>query len=359
MSLSRLLRSLWVRVAAMLLLLAGVAALLWWHGPRWSDFGDAFTAVRWEWVAAAVGLNLLSVVFRAGAWETTIHAAMPPPHPGSVLVFSAFSVGLLANAVLPGRVGELARVAVLTRKLDRARRPGAWPTLVGTVFAHRVFDLVPVLALVLWVLITAKIPGWAFTSLAAVLSIGVGLFLFAFASARHHHRTRLDGLGTVRRVVAMARQGLGVMRRPVAASLAILFQFIGWTCQLFAVWAAMRAFHIHEPLPAAGLVLVLMNVATVVPLWPGNVGLVQAAIALPLVQYGVDYGTGFAFGLGLQAIEASVGVGFGLVFLAREGLSFARLREMPGAVEADELGPAEEQAREEAEHAPEGARVPG
>ena len=82
-----------------------------------------------------------------------------------------------------------------------------WPTLLGTVFAHRVFDLVPVGILVVWVLATAKIPNWAFTSLAVVLAIGVGLFLFAFATARYYGHTRLEGLGTVRRVVTMARQG--------------------------------------------------------------------------------------------------------------------------------------------------------
>jgi len=76
-----------------------------------------------------------------------------------------------------------------------------------------------------------------------------------------------------------------------------------------AVYTAMRAFDIHAPLPAAGLVLLLMNVATIFPLWPGNVGLVQAAIALPLLSYGVYYARGVAFGIGLQAIEASVGVG--------------------------------------------------
>jgi hypothetical protein len=93
----------------------------------------------------------------------------------------------------------------------------------------------------------------------------------------------------------------------------------------------MRAFHIHEPLPAAGLVLLLMNVATIFPLWPGNVGLMQAAVAFPLVQYGVAYARGFAYGIGLQAIEASVGVGVGLIFLAREGVSYAMLKGMPSA----------------------------
>jgi hypothetical protein len=114
----------------------------------------------------------------------------------------------------------------------------------------------------------------------------------------------------------------------------------------------MRAFDIHEPLPAAGLVLVLMNVAMLFPLWPGNVGLVQAAVALPLVAYGVPYAKGFAFGIGLQAIEMSVGVGIGFIFLAREGLSYAMLRRMPGAEQAEvrreheaEEEPAEEQDR--------------
>ncbi len=352
----RLLRSPWTRGGIALAFICGVGAMLWWHGPHWADFKDAFTSVQWEWVAAAVGFNLLSIVARAFAWDAVIRSAMPPPHPRFRLVFSSFCVGLLANAVLPGRVGELARVAVLIRPLN-GRRKGLWPLLVGTVFAHRVFDLVPVLVLVAVVLTTADIPGWAFTSLVIVLSLGIGLFLFAFASARHHHQTRLDGMGSVKRIITMGRLGLGVMRSPGAAAVAITGQCVGWMFQLLAVWAAMRAFHIYEGLAAAAVVLLLMNVATIIPLWPGNVGLVQVAVATPLVRYGVDYGTGIAFGFGLQAIEASVGVGIGLIFLAREGLSFARLREMPGAVSADEDD--SQQQSDGTAHEPERARVPG
>jgi hypothetical protein len=125
------------------------------------------------------------------------------------------------------------------------------------------------------------------------------------------------------------------MREPAAALKAATFQYAGWLCQLLAVWSAMRAFQIDEPLAAAGLVLVLMNVATIFPLWPGNVGLVQIAVATPLVNYGIAYPHGIAFGIGLQAIEASVGIGIGLVFLAREGLSYATLKQMEEAEEEE------------------------
>jgi uncharacterized protein (TIRG00374 family) len=323
------------RLLLVLPLTAGVFSLLYWRGPDWSLVGDAFSSVQWHWVAAAIGLNLLSVVARAVAWSTVIRYAMDKPVPGFPLVFSAFSVGLFANAVLPGRIGELARVGVLTRKLPERR--GAWATLVGTVVAHRTFDIFPVIGLIIWVLLTAKIPHWAVASLAVIVAVGFGLLTFAVASARSHHRSTFDELGPVRALVTRIREGLGIMHAPCAATIAILFQTLGWVCQLFAVYTAMRAFGINEVLPAAGLVLLLMNVATIFPLWPGNVGLLQAAVALPLVQYGVAYGNGFAFGIGLQAIEASVGIGIGLIFLAREGVSYAFLKGMHTGEETPEI----------------------
>lgn len=337
-----------LRLAIVVAVAAGVVALIWWRGPDWGSVADAFTAVRWEWVVLAIALNLLSVVVRAVAWRTVITQAIEEPHPRFPLVFSAFSVGLFANAVLPGRIGELARVAVLTRKLPG--RNGAWAALIGTVFAHRLFDLIPSLLLIVYVLLTAKVPHWAYTSLMVVLGIGFSLLTFGIASARRHSTSVIEGLGPARKLLTMARFGLGVLHSPFPAFVAAFFQCMGWLCQLLAVYSAMRAFGIHAPLPAAALVLVLMNIATLFPLWPGNVGLVQAAIALPLISYGVAKARGVAYGFGLQAIEASVGVGVGMLFLAREGLSFAMLRVMPGA-EAAEV-PEEEEPRAR-------ARIPG
>jgi uncharacterized membrane protein YbhN (UPF0104 family) len=325
-----------VRTAVVIAGAAGVGALLWWRGPDWGAVGHAFDAVKWEWVVGAIALNLLSVVARALAWQTVINQAIEPPHPRFPTVFAAFSVGLFANAVLPGRIGELARVAVLTRKLRlQGRGNGTWAALVGTVFAHRLFDLVPTSLLIIYVLATAKIPHWAIGSLLIVGAVGFALFAFAFASARRDKRSVLEGAGPIRKLVEMGRHGLGVLHAPGPAALAAFFQCLGWLCQFFAVYVAMRAFDIHAPAPAAGLVLLLMNVATLFPLWPGNIGLLQAAIALPLSSYGVPAGRAIAFGFGLQAIEASVGVGVGLIFLAREGLSFAMLRRMPDASEAE------------------------
>ena len=329
MTVMRSLRSGWVQGLAMALMFAIAIVLIWWRGPDWGSVFEAFRFVVWSWIVVAFLLNVVSTLFRALSWRLTIRQALSPENqPRLVHVLSAFGVGLFANAALPGRLGELARVATLRRHLPGAP-PGTSATLVGTVFAHRLFDLVPAAILVIWVLATAEVPHWAVGAFLIAAGVGFALFTIAWLGARRHHRPIVhESMGTFRQLLVMARQGLSVLNAPVALAGAIFLQCLGWLMQLLAVWAAMQAFDINAPLPAAGLVLVLMNIATIVPLWPGNVGLVQAAVALPLRNYGVPYATGFAYGLALQALEMACGVGLGLIALAREGISLAVLRRM-------------------------------
>ena len=287
----------------------------------------AFEFVQWRWIALAVVINLLSIVVRSVAWKIVIDQAVPPPPPRNRSVFAAFSIGLLANAALPGRVGEIARVIVLNRRMRR--RPGNWATLLGTVFAHRLFDVVVAVCLVVFVVYTARIPDWARPALSIALGIGLGLLAAALLVSRRRTRSSFEDLSPVRRALSMGRQGLTVLKRPGAAIGALAFQAVAWAAQLVAVWVVFRAFDIHAPIEAAALVLVIMNLVFVFPLWPGNVGLLQAAVALSLLPYGVGYARGFAYGIGLQAVEAGVGILLGLFFLAREGVSFAMLRRMP------------------------------
>ena len=319
-------RSRRARALVVLVLLAVTLGLVFWRVDL-EVIEDAFRFVAWEWVVAAVLANLLSIIFRSVAWEVVVKQATTPPGPGQRNVFAAFCVGLLGNAALPGRVGEIARVIVLNRRMSK--RSGTWATLLGTVFAHRLFDVVVASVLVVYVVYAAQIPDWARPALAIALGIGIGLLVAALLVARRQNRTGIQELGPVRRMLRMARYGLAVLNRPAPAIAALSLQTLAWIAQLVAVYVTMKAFNIDVPFEAAAVVLVVMNLVVVFPLWPGNVGLLQAAVALSLLPYGVGYAHGFAYGIGLQAIEASVGVALGLVFLAREGFSFAMLRRMP------------------------------
>src|SRR6185436_5031353 len=156
---ARLWRSGWMQLLLAVVALALAFAGIYWRGPEWGAVLEAFQLVIWSWIVLAFLLN----------------------------VVSSFGVGLLANAVVPGRLGELARVATLRRHLPDAP-PGTSATLVGTVFAHRLFDLVPATILVVWVLLTAEVPHWAVASFVIAGLVGFALFTVAWLGAKRHNR---------------------------------------------------------------------------------------------------------------------------------------------------------------------------
>ena len=71
----------WSRVTFVLVAFCGMVAFFVLHGPKWSLVLDAFRFVAWEWVVAAIALNLLSVIARSAAWDQVIEQAVPPPQP--------------------------------------------------------------------------------------------------------------------------------------------------------------------------------------------------------------------------------------------------------------------------------------
>ena len=181
---------------------------------------------------------------------------------------------------------------------------------------------------VTWVLVSAKIHTAARTALWGVLAAGIAFVVVGVALARRHEQGGAEEKGRFGGLLARAREGLGILRRPVPSLISSGWQTLAWVLQLGAVWAALVAFGIHLPVIAAAAVLAVMNVALILPLWPGNIGLQQAAIVVPLAAYGVAHSRGVAYGIALQVIESSVGYVFGIACLFREGLSFQRLRAM-------------------------------
>ena len=113
-------------------MLAAIGTLLWWRGPDWNVVYHAFDLVNWAWIVFALGLNLASVLVRSLAWRLTIDQALEPPHPPFNHVFSAFAVGLLGNAALPGpdrRARPRRRAAPAPSRTARARpRPSSAPS---------------------------------------------------------------------------------------------------------------------------------------------------------------------------------------------------------------------------------------
>ena len=122
-----------------------------------------------------------------------------------------------------------------------------------------------------------------------------------------------------RAALARARAGRGAF-----------FQLLGWTTQLFAVYFAFTAFGIDEPIGRRRARAPRRSTSrSRSRSGPGASASSRRPSRSRCSRTAIAYQHGFAYGIGLQAIEMSVGVGLGLLFLAREGISFAMLKQIP------------------------------
>ena len=282
-------------------------------------------------VLAAVGLMMLSMFFRAGAWYVTCRAALPGAMIRQRDVASATMVGVLMSATLPARLGEPARAMLIARRTGRMRE--SFPIVLGTIVSQ---TAVNALALaMLGTIIIATTDLFASSSerifLASLLPLIV-LLGVAFGPTIG----RRNGSGRVSRVARMirdallrVRRGLIVFRDPRRGPIAVGAQLSAWGIQLLAAYVLAAAMGLDGVMGIGGAAAVLfaVNVTAVVPATPSNIGVFQLAVISVLTTgFGVGAADALAYGVVLQAVEIATAVALGLPALVREGMTWSDVR---------------------------------
>jgi peptidoglycan/xylan/chitin deacetylase (PgdA/CDA1 family)/uncharacterized membrane protein YbhN (UPF0104 family) len=295
--------------------------------------------VAWWWVIAALALNLLSILLKAVVWKAALDTIPDHPRFQYAHVVPALFVGFLLNTLLPARLGEIGRVAVLRRRLKLVGTDVPNATLAGSLVAEQIVLAIALVAIMLLQLPFVNVPArfehmiLAFGGVVIVVLLAViGLEAFSRKSRRSVRPdlafTRgQQALAMLHPIARGMQQGQTVLRRPRTAAWALAAGLASWAAQIAGIYAALAAADIHPSIGTAGLVFLVSTLVQLFPFWPGNIGLFQAAVAQVLVQaYPIDLTHALAFAVGLQVIEVSLGVGLGFWFLSREGLSLSEVR---------------------------------
>jgi uncharacterized protein (TIRG00374 family) len=289
-------------------------------------------------LAAGVAVTLLTYVLRAFRWQYLL-APIGPTHFSTA--FKTTVIGFAASFLLPARPGEVLRPYLLARQ-ERLPPTAAF----ATVILERLLDLVTVLLLfgvfVLFVdpaslggdpALYAKVKAGGLLAGAASIA---GLMVF-FMLAGHPERLgawalrieRVLPANLARLVASLVEsfaQGLAVMRQPtrLAGSLALSFPL--WLSIALGIWVTSHAFHMTFAYLGSFLVMTLLVVGVAVPT-PGQVGGFHTAYKIVVVTFfGADEATAIGAAIVLHAVSFIPVTILGLIFMAREGLSFGRMR---------------------------------
>ena len=328
-----------VHVRTAIVLALSVAMLAWFL--RGADLGQVWSEIqngRVGLLVLAVGITLMTYVFRALRWQYLLRPLGRPPFSA---VFRTTVIGFAVSTLLPARAGEVVRPYLL------ARRAGFSATSAfATIILERVLDLITVLLLFGFYLafytpavsaehsatFTALKSGGMLAAVASVIGLAFMMLVAGHPEKLAAWALRVERVLPAKFAAAMAQfvrtflEGLAVVRQPARLVVAGLLSLPLWLSIALGIWATSQAFHIDMTYPGAFLMMAVLVVGVAVPT-PGSVGGFHKAYQIGAVAFfGVANDKAVGAALVLHAISfVPVTIG-GAFFLAQEGLSLSGVR---------------------------------
>jgi uncharacterized membrane protein YbhN (UPF0104 family) len=288
---------------AALAALVAVAASPQLLGPKVSDALGALRGADPEWLAVAAGAFGVAFLASVEAWRAALGAAG-----GRICARQAaarIGVGCLVNAVAPAKLGDAVKVALCAKAIDGPDR--IW-TAGGVYAALGAAHGLALAGLVVVASATGAAPVWPVFVLCGAVLVLAALALSS-ARWRGHHRIRhlLEGFASLAR---SPRAAAAVMGWTVAVSVARF-------CATAAVAAALGLPH---PLLVALVILPALDLASTIPVTPGNIGVASGAAAIALQSRGIGVADAIGVGIAIQALQTAVSAvagTAGVIYLAQ------------------------------------------
>src|SRR4051794_39468744 len=283
-------------VAALpLLALVVVAATPQLLGRQVAHAWDGVAAASPLWLWVAVGAFLVSLVGTVMSWRAAISAS------GTRLdrldAAARYGVGCLVNTFAPASLGEAVRVGLLSQRVEGPDR--LWTT-GGAAASVAALRGVTMTVLIVAASVTGALPLWP---VPLICGGSAAAATVAWLVWRRHPNGRLGHfVGAFTALLRSPRDAVAVLGWSLTSQCA----------RLGAAAAVAAALAVPHPLLAALVIMPTLQLATMFPITPGNVGVASGAVALALQTRGVELSQAIAAGMAFHAAETLVGIGVGV-----------------------------------------------
>src|SRR2546421_12865037 len=250
---------------------------------REAGSGAFSAATSPDWALLAAGFVICAAVqpLRALAWSSTVR------HPvGFRAIYASSSIGSFLDTVLPGRLGEASKVAVL--KVTSGTKYPGFSRAGGSLLCAHLLEMIAFAVLGACPTLFLPVPAWArWTMIAGILGSVAAL---ALAGLLHRFLGRRLPI-SITSFLAGAAAPRGVLLR--AGSILM----VTWLARWFGILFCLHAVGVHLSIGAALLYMLITGLANTAPILPGNVGVYQGAALGALAVAGYS---------GSHAVAASV-----------------------------------------------------
>jgi uncharacterized protein (TIRG00374 family) len=307
-----------------------------------TDFGEiksAFEDANYYVAVASLPVYFLGIWVRTIRWQYLLR---PIKRLSVWRLYPVVIIGLMANNLIPARVGEFVRAYILGERENVSKAAS-----LGTIAVDRLFDGLTLVPMML-ILIAFVGSGESFQvpfgyhinllGLSAVMAALFGaalavLFVLAFSAA---WRDRADAL-IMRLAPERFRdgleglahsffEGLHSLRSPVDLAIAWIMSTVSWLLEATMYYIVGLAFHIHVGFQYYLLVTAAANLAISVLASQGGIGPFEVVTKQTFVAAGVSpVAKAQSFAIALHALVLLPVIAVGLYFLTTMGFSLGEI----------------------------------
>ncbi|MGC8787539.1 MAG: lysylphosphatidylglycerol synthase transmembrane domain-containing protein [Anaerolineae bacterium] len=295
----------------------------------WRVTWAALSQADQRYLALALGAMLSNIIAKALRWQWLFYPAQQRLKPRHLL--SALLIGQLGNVLLPTRLGDLARIWVISQ-----RQRLALSQSLLTVAVEKALDSLMLLLVLAALLPVVPLPPWLSSS-KLVLSGLLGLALGAWVALAAHEplRQRMQQalqrlhLGALARWLEEAMEAISHLRALRAGAV----QARLWGLSL-AIWLlsgcvnyfAFRAVRLDLPFAAGMLLAVTEITGTNVAYTPAAIGVYHSICILTLSLFGVPFTPALSVALFLYLVVYIPIIVGGLLAVWLEGFNLRQMR---------------------------------
>jgi uncharacterized protein (TIRG00374 family) len=299
---------------------------------RWSELVDYLQVASYPLVAAASLIYLLSYAVRAFLWSELLGTSV---RLGPLRLFEHLMLGVMANNILPARMGELVRCHLAAGDAHVART-----RVFSSIFVERSLDVLCLFALTM--LAFAQDFGAVWPSRIALLALLLILLILGFILAvvsAGQAVPRLVGrmlprscrekvAGRLAELIAAFRGGLPPLRLDLRNMKIMAYALGCWVVWAGFLYAGLAAFAIQIPLVGVFMLTGIINLGVLAPSSPGFIGPFQFICLQGLALYGVAPEKALAFSLVFHASWYLPSTILGAFFGLQMGLSRKQIKSM-------------------------------
>lgn len=316
-------------VVGILIGLGCVAILL-----RQVDLKQSWAAlgrVSGPFLAVPLAVFLVNLPLRAWRWRLIFPQRQRPTFGACLTVLG---IGNMANFLLPGRAGDLARCVLIGGSSSLSEGSRALATLA----VEKVLDGLALIAMVLFAIWAVHPPHWVIELLRiAIFFFGGALILLVLLRYQTQALIQQVQLGFRWMHLSVLEQkfdglltsfadGLTAVSSPVQMLLLLAFTTAIWTTEATLIWGLAGALGLSLSLKSAVVASAVLGLGLMIPAAPGGLGTYELLGTEAFQLAGISSSGALALTVVIHAWVFIVNITVGICLLAIKGISLGQLR---------------------------------